>query len=89
MDFSGFLTVYSSEMVFRVHLEHILMHFSVPMTLKSILKFSKKSRIQTSRIKLAEKAFVVNCSLKQWGQFEISRRFAVLGCPNNHLNIAE
>jgi len=46
VDFSGFLTVYSSEMMFGVHLELILMHFSAPITLKSILKFQKKMKIE-------------------------------------------
>ena len=41
MDFSGFLTVCSSEMLFRVHFGHILMHFGVPIALTSILKSSK------------------------------------------------
>ena len=34
-------------MVFRDHFGHVLMHFSAPITLKSILKFPKKSKIKT------------------------------------------
>ena len=65
MDFSVFLIVYSSKMVFRIHFGHILEHFSAPVILKLILKFSKNREFK----RLIQQHLMLDS--RQFGRFHL------------------